>query len=115
MKIYFAGSVRGGRDDSSVYNKIIKHLTMHGDVLTEHIGNKTLTDSGEEGFTEDYIYNRDMAWLKKADVLVAEVSTPSLGVGYEIGKAEDMNKKILCLYRNQPDKNYQRCSAGILI
>ena len=34
-------------------------------------------------------------------VLVAEVTQPSLGVGYEIGRAIDMKKKILCLFRPQ--------------
>lgn len=34
-----------------------------------------------------------------AVVLVAEVTQPSLGVGYEIGRAIEMNKKILCLFR----------------
>ena len=43
------------------------------------------------------------AWYVCA-VLVAEVTQPSLGVGYEIGRAVDMNKRILCLYRPQPGK-----------
>ena len=37
--------------------------------------------------------------------IVAEVTQPSLGVGYEIGRAVAMGKKILCLYRPQPDKS----------
>ena len=37
-------------------------------------------------------------------VIVAEVTQPSLGVGYEIGRAYAMNKPILCLYRPQPEK-----------
>ena len=37
-------------------------------------------------------------------VIVAEVTQPSLGVGYEIGRAFDMNKPILCLYRPQQGK-----------
>ena len=37
-------------------------------------------------------------------VVVAEVTQPSLGVGYEIGRAVTMKKKILCLYRPQKDK-----------
>jgi hypothetical protein len=49
-----------------------------------------------------------MSWLKEADVIVAEVSTPSLGVGYEIGKAEDMGKRILCLYKNKKIKDCQQ-------
>ena len=37
--------------------------------------------------------------------LVAEVTQPSLGVGYELGRAVAMGKKILCLYRLQPDRS----------
>ena len=36
--------------------------------------------------------------------IVAEVTQPSLGVGYEIGRAVDMKKPILCLYRPQEGK-----------
>lgn len=32
-------------------------------------------------------------------MVVAEVTLPSLGVGYELGRAVDMKKKILCLFR----------------
>jgi len=35
MKIYFAGSIRGGRDDKELYLQLIKHLAKHGQVLTE--------------------------------------------------------------------------------
>ena len=112
MKIYFAGSIRGGRNDVEVYNQIIQHLQKHGQVLTEHIGDKNLTADGEVDKTETFIYDRDMAWVKEANVIVAEVSSPSLGVGYEIGKAEDWGKKILCLYRNQADKKLSGMLMG---
>ena len=42
MKIYFAGSIRGGRDEEENYLKIIKHLAKYGDVLTEHVGLKDI-------------------------------------------------------------------------
>lgn len=110
MKIYFAGSIRGGRDDKELYLQLIQHLAQYGQVLTEHVGDGNLTEFGEDGPSDEWIYNRDINWVRQSDVLVAEVSTPSLGVGYEIGKAEDMNKKMLCLYRNQQNK---RLSAMI--
>jgi len=96
MKIYFAGSIRGGRDDKKLYEDIIKTLSTYGEVLTEHVGNQKLTASGEDGSTDEYLYKRDMNWLKESDVVIAEVSTPSLGVGYELAKAEEWGKKILC-------------------
>ncbi len=99
MKIYFAGSIRGGRDDQSSYAKIIKLLTLHGQVLTEHIGLESLSDQGETGISINDIYRRDTKWIEESDVLVAEVTQPSIGVGYEIGYAESLNKTIICLYR----------------
>jgi hypothetical protein len=37
MKIYFAGSIRGGREDAALYLEIIEYLKTFGEVLTEHI------------------------------------------------------------------------------
>lgn len=110
MKIYFAGSIRGGRDDAELYNQIIKYLNTQGEVLTEHIGDKNLSSSGENS-EEQYIHNRDLEWITECDVMVAEVSTPSLGVGYEIKDALNKDKKVLCLYRPQENK---KLSAMIL-
>lgn len=103
MKIYFAGSIRGGRQDKELYEQIIGLLGSYGEVLTEHIGDKTLSALGEQGPTPEYIYRRDMDWLTTADVVVAEVTQPSLGVGYEIGKMDGV-KPVLCLFRKQEDR-----------
>jgi nucleoside 2-deoxyribosyltransferase len=112
MKIYFAGSIRGGRDDKELYLHLIQHLAKYGQVLTEHVGDENLTKYGEDGPSDEWIYSRDMNWARQSDVIIAEVSTPSLGVGYEIGKAEDMNKKMLCLYRNQQNKRLSAMISG---
>lgn len=111
MKIYFAGSIRGGRDDKELYSQVIAELQSYGTVLTEHIGSLDLTEQGET-HTESFIFERDMKWVREADVIVAEVSTPSLGVGYEIGQAEAMSKPILCLYRSQEGKKLSAMIAG---
>lgn len=110
MKIYFAGSIRGGQQDQSIYAQIIAVLARHGEVLTEHIGNAVGT-SADERRTDSTIYERDMAWLNEADVIVAEVTNPSLGVGYEIGSA-DGRKPILCLYRPQEGKRLSAMISG---
>lgn len=111
MKIYFAGSIRGGRDDKELYLEIINLLGKYGKVLTEHVGDKTLSALGEDGPDDEYIYKRDIAWLNESDIVVAEVTTPSLGVGYEIGKTEE-NKPILCLYRIQDEKRISAMISG---
>jgi len=111
MKIYFAGSIRGGRDDKGLYFQIIKLLSDYGEVLTEHIGNQDLSVKGEDMQSEE-IYKRDMRWLAESDIVVAEVTTPSLGVGYEVAKAEELGKKIFCLYRLSPDRSLSPMIAG---
>ena len=108
MKIYFAGAIRGGREDAQLYENIITYLKDKGQVLTEHVGSKNLNRKGEISRKDEEIYNRDIRWLKSADIVVAEVTTPSLGVGYELGIAEKLNIPVLCLYR--PEKS-NRLSA----
>ena len=111
ISIYFAGAIRGGREDCALYLEIIEQLRAYGRVLTEHLGDSQLDALGEE--TDDrLIHDRDLAWLKAADYLVAEVTTPSLGVGYEIGKATEWAKPVLCLYRPREGRALSAMIAG---
>jgi nucleoside 2-deoxyribosyltransferase len=112
MKIYFAGSIRGGREDAALYLQIIEYLKTFGEVLTEHIGDPKLTDLGDDGPTDRYIHDRDLEWLQSSDVLVAEVTSVSMGVGYEIGRAVESGKKVLCLFRPDSGKNLSAMIAG---
>ncbi len=122
-KIYFAGSIRAGREDAELYGIIIDHLSKYGQVLTEHVKNKKLSMMGEteySGLTESQIYDRDMKALSKSNIVIAEVTKASLGVGFEIGRVIEMNlslpeeqrKKILCLYRPQTDRTLSAMIAG---
>ncbi|KAK2565646.1 putative 2'-deoxynucleoside 5'-phosphate N-hydrolase 1 [Acropora cervicornis] len=96
--IYFCGSIRGGRDDAPIYKRIIDQLKDYGEVLTEHIADPNIMEK-EKG-TDKFIHDRDMSMLLKSD----EVTQPSLGVGYEIGRAVENKKKILCLFRPDSGK-----------
>ncbi|HKR01147.1 MAG TPA: nucleoside 2-deoxyribosyltransferase [Pyrinomonadaceae bacterium] len=111
MNIYFAGAIRGGREDAPLYFEIIELLGEYGRVLTEHVGNPELTGSGEVDDDRE-IHDRDLDWLKEADYLVAEVTTPSLGVGYEIGKATEWGTPTLCLYRRSEGLSLSAMIAG---
>jgi len=111
-KIYFAGSIRGGREDAGLYQQIIVALTNFGEVLTEHVGNAGLQETGEDRLTDSEIYRRDLDWLKTADLVVAEVSTPSLGVGFEIASALALKIPVLCLYRLQEGKRLSAMISG---
>jgi nucleoside 2-deoxyribosyltransferase len=99
MNLYFAGSIRGGRDDAAFYHDIIACLGAWGTVLTEHVGDPALTDQGDDGPDDAFIYHRDMDWLGRSRAVIAEVTQPSLGVGFELGTAVALGKPILALYR----------------
>ncbi len=87
-KIYFAGSIRGGRVDADLYRRIIQFVQQTDTVLTEHVGSSNLI-LNEQGRERDArIYDQDTAWLRQSDLLIAECTCPSLGVGYELAYAE---------------------------
>jgi hypothetical protein len=111
MKIYFAGAIRGGREDAALYLELVRLLRPFGTVLTEHIADEELTSLGES-MDDRAIHDRDLAWLREADCLVAEVTTPSLGVGFEIGKATEWGLRILCLFRSNADRTLSALIAG---
>ncbi len=87
-KIYFAGSIRGGRVDADLYRRMIEYIQRNHVVLTEHVGrsNLSLVEQGRE--RDARIYDQDTAWLRESDVLIGECTCPSLGVGYELAYAE---------------------------
>ena len=99
MKVYFACSISGGRSDEDTYQHLVGVLLSMGfDVPNAHIVETGIQELDARENPID-IYHRDTTWIEDSDLLVAEVSTPSHGVGYEIGYALDLNKPVLCMYR----------------
>jgi nucleoside 2-deoxyribosyltransferase len=97
MKIYFAGSIWGGRQEAELYRKVITVLKEKHQVLTEHVGDLSLSTVEDKG--DKAIYDQDTAWLRECDVVVAECTQVSLGVGYELAYAEAHGKEIHIFYR----------------
>lgn len=100
MKIYFAASIRGGRDDVKIYKELIDFLNQDNQVLTEHIGDYSLSVAGQKQLDDKYIRDRDINWMKEADLVVVETSNPSLGVGYELAYAEKLHKPVIILHNS---------------
>lgn len=98
MKIYFAGSIRGGRVDADLYRRMIAHIQRTDTVLTEHVGDlaRSVLEQGRDA--DAAIYRQDTAWLRACDVVIAECTTPSLGVGYELAYAEQLGKPCHLFY-----------------
>ena len=111
LTIYFAGAISGGRADVAHYRQIVQaleddgHYVLAGAVASEEVG------AHGESIDVAAIWARDLSWIEEADVLVAEVSLPSTGVGYEVATARyRYGKPVICLYRAGHTK---RCSAMI--
>lgn len=96
-KIYFAGSIRGGRIDAELYGRMIAYMQKTAIVLTEHVGSPHL-NLMEQGRKDVDIYDQDTAWLRESDILVGECTCPSLGVGYELAYAEKLKKPCHIFY-----------------
>lgn len=110
-KIYFACSIAGGRDFEHLYPEIINHLKKHGEVLTEIFSHKKILEMDSQ-ISDVEIFDRDIEWINESQLIAAEVSQPSLGVGFEIGTALSKGKKVLCLYKNQQNRNLSAMISG---
>jgi len=106
-RIYFAGAIRGSRVDAGLYARLIAHMKEKHIVLTEHIGSPTLIPTTEQAMTDQHIYAQDIGWLTDCDIVIAECTSPSLGVGYEMAYAEKLGKPTHIFF----DKNRGYLSA----
>lgn len=105
MKVYFAGAIYGGRGKLSTYIEIQKIIESLGhEFLTKHVTGRG--NSREEEFVSpsQNAFERDIKLLEKADCLIAEITVPSLGVGYEISYAVEKRKiPVLALYEKDKE------------
>jgi 2'-deoxynucleoside 5'-phosphate N-hydrolase len=110
-EIYFACSIRGGRSDAVIYAELVHEIGKYARVLTEVFVDGKLTHMGMAK-PEPEIWQTDTDWIRKANGVIAEVTNPSLGVGYEIALAESLGKPVLALYRPQPTKKLSAMIRG---
>lgn len=95
-EIYFACSIRGGGDTSNYQTIVDSIKDAGGNVLSEIFVGDVLKYGGSP-LPADEIYQRDVQMIENCDAMIAEVSNPSLGVGYELAYAEKLGRPILCL------------------
>jgi nucleoside 2-deoxyribosyltransferase len=110
MNIYFACSITGGREFEATYQEIVAALRADGhQIPTSHLVQSDVMENEREILPQE-VYDRDVNWIKNCDVLIAEVSVPSHGVGYEIGFALNIGKPVLCLH--QKDRRVSKMITG---
>jgi nucleoside 2-deoxyribosyltransferase len=102
MTIYLACTVRGDRGGVIAGRVICARLQHHGhEVLTTHLLRDDV-ETAESQLTERDVFERDLDWLSRCDVLVAEASGSSYGVGFEVGyvlgRAAQTGQRVVLLY-----------------
>ncbi len=99
MNIYFSCSITGGRAEEKIYQAIVKEMLDRGhEVPTAHLSSPDVMEM-ENVVDPVEIFDRDMKWLRECDAVVAEVSSPSHGVGYEVAYALMLKKPVFCCYK----------------
>lgn len=99
MNLYFSCSLTGGRKDEGIYAHIVHHLLEKGhEVPTAHLASPEVMDLERVVVPAD-VYRRDIGWIEGCQAMIAEVSTPSHGVGYEIAYALAQGKAVLCCFQ----------------
>ena len=110
-KVYFACSIRGG-GDTSLYEHIVAAIKAAGGEVLSEVFVHDAINLGGSPLPADQIYQRDIQMIQACDVVIAEVTNPSLGVGYELAYAENLDKPILCLLNPRSEHRLSAMVAG---
>ena len=116
MRIYLACTVRGDRGGVAAGRAICERLERHGhEVLTTHLLAENV-ETAESRLTEEEVFRRDLDWLGSCDVLVAEASGSSYGVGFEVGyvlgRAHATGQRVVLLYDRSRQHAISRLITG---
>jgi nucleoside 2-deoxyribosyltransferase len=118
-KVFFSCSMSGGygrlaQDELRKIPDIIEELGMV--VISKHQTDENFVEN-ESTLTEKGIHDRDYQWLQDADLVIAEITNPSLGVGAEIADAVNLDIPVLCVYKREYEhltSSYIRGKAGVV-
>jgi nucleoside 2-deoxyribosyltransferase len=116
MRVYLACTVRGDRSGLDAARALARLLVQHGhEVLTSHLLAAD-ADAAEAALSEREVFERDLEWLDSADLLIAEASGSSYGVGFEVGyvlgRAAVTGQQVILLYRADRRPHVSRLVSG---
>jgi 2'-deoxynucleoside 5'-phosphate N-hydrolase len=104
MNCYFTASIVGKKYYLLNYNKIVECVKKFGiKIQAEHILDTSENEIRLESREKRIAFHKQLEkWIKLSDFMIAEVSFPSISVGYEISLAMQMDKPVLILYSDKP-------------
>jgi len=96
MIIYCAGPIKGDTKYQDSYKDIIRIVESLEHTALSEFSSKI---SSSIPLNDKQIYTRDIKWLDGSKLMIAEVSGPSIGVGFEISYALFKKKiPVLAVY-----------------
>jgi len=117
LRIYLACTVRGDRGAVAALRELVHDLETGGHtVLTKHLLEDNI-ETSESALTERQVFDRDIAWLDACDLLIADASGSSFGVGFEVGyvlgRSDRTQQRVLLLYRADRRDVISRLIVGL--
>ena len=108
MIIYCAGPIRGNDTYKNSFKKIIEYVEGLGNTVLSEFSDKF---SSTIPLTNNQTYKRDLKWIDGSKCMIAEISGPSIGVGFELSYAILQRKiPVLAIHNSE----VQQISAMIL-
>ena len=116
MRIYLACTVRGDRGAVAGLRALVAALESAGHtILTKHLLDDNV-EGAESALTERAVYERDIEWLEACDILIADASGSSFGVGFEVGyvlgRSDRTDQRVMLLYRADRRDQISRLIVG---
>jgi nucleoside 2-deoxyribosyltransferase len=97
-RLYLAAAMSAGRDAAGRVALIAAAAgALSWRVLNQQVIDPSADFADLAAGRDRRIFDRDMRWLSECDAMIAEISTPSHGVGFEIAEALRLGKPVLCL------------------
>jgi len=94
-KIYLSVPIIANRDTRTAL-EIAGFIKSSGHEL---ISPWVLREDPNGGLNAAGVFERDTNAVRRCDTIIADVSTPSLGVGMEVMLAHTLGKRVICVYR----------------
>ena len=107
MQIYFVASSRLVSKDVSLYSRLYKKICEEHKMVSDKVlkwiktGIKDLSKESIETKKENYL--DIVKCIKKADIVVMEISGHSVSMGFILSKAMEENKPVIAMYTSDMD------------
>lgn len=107
MQVYFVASSRMVGKDTELYSRIYKTISSEHKMVSDKVlkwikgGIKDLSKESIETKKENYLHV--IKSIKKADIVVMEISGHSVSMGFILSKAMEENKPVIAMYTADMD------------